>query len=67
MGDDRLEVLEGALLNALELLRRLEFARQVVGEVEDTVFADSFNRRFVLATLSDAASHIRSCQWLDVS
>lgn len=61
------EVLEGALLNALDLLRRLEASRRVVGEVEDTVFADRFNRAFVLETLADAASHIRSCQWLDVS
>lgn len=61
------EVLEGALLNAVELVRRLQSARRMVGEVEDTVFADAFNRDFVLRVLSDAASHIRSCQWLDVS
>lgn len=56
------EVLEGALLNALDLLRRLDASRRVVGEIEDTVFADSFNRAFVIRTLRDAAAHIRSCQ-----
>lgn len=56
------EVLEGALLNALDLLRRLEAARLMVAEVEGTVFADSFNRPFVMKTMIDAASHIRSCQ-----
>lgn len=61
------EVLEGALLNALDLIRRLESARCMVGEIEDTVFADAFNRGFVIRVLLDAASHVRSCQWLGAS
>jgi len=39
----------------------------MVGELEDTLFADGFNRAFIMETISDAQSHIRSCQWLDVS
>lgn len=61
------EVLEGALLNAFDLLRRLGSARCMVGELENTLFADAMNRDFVLRSLDDAMMHIRSCQWLDVS
>lgn len=61
------EVLEGALLNSLELLRRLEAARLMVAEQDDTIFADAWNRQFVIRALNDAKRHIRSCQWLDVS
>lgn len=58
------EVLEGALLNAVDLLRRLEVARLIVAEMEHTVFAAPWDTVYLMRTLSDAASHIRSCQWL---
>lgn len=61
------EVLEGALLNALDLLRSLDRAHRMVGELEATIFADAFNRDFVMRTLAEAKAHLRSCQWLDAS
>jgi len=61
------EVLEGALLNALELLRRLYAARLMVAELDATIFADAFNRDFVTRAIDDARAHLRSCQWLDAN
>lgn len=57
------EVLEGALLDAVDLLRRLGAARLMVAELESTIFADAYNAGFVLQTIYDAQQHIRSCQW----
>lgn len=36
----------------------------MVAELQDTLYGDELNGAFVLKTLRDAASHIRSCQWL---
>lgn len=67
MGNEVPEVLEGALLNALDLLRRLESARRYLADAEATIFGSVFNLSFIDETLRDAALHIRTCQWLDVS
>lgn len=51
----------------MDLLHRLEAARLMVAEVEDTLFASVYNAQYVIKTICDAKSHIRSCQWLDES
>lgn len=56
------EVLEGALLNALQLYHALETARSIVAEADTTVFG-SLELAFVEQTICKAMSHLRSCQW----
>lgn len=61
------EVLEGALLNAIDLLRRLELSRRAIVEAEGTIFGAEMPCFFIVKTISDAMAHIRSCQWLGES
>lgn len=69
------EVLEGGTLNAFNLLGDLQRAVRLVAGLEPTLFGAAAPgcvgipealRTFLLNTLTDAASHLRTCQWLDV-
>lgn len=57
------EVLEGGLIDAHRLYVNLQSVVRIVAGAEDTLFGQLYATTFMLETLSDALSHLRTCQW----